>query len=86
VVYFDAEEKLSLLEIPAVTKAVSCWVVKMPARQVKCSVPSLYDPKLCRERITEKTYILRDAEQIEIGRYHDPAELLAVIEDINPLK
>ena len=72
--------ELSLEPVPAVTRKVTRRVVKTPARQVFMRVPQMISFRAERVRVSEKAYILLDAEQVEIGRFETPEALLAAIE------
>lgn len=75
--------QLSLEEVPAITREVTRRIVKTPSRVVKRSVPVLYHPPAVRKQVQAKLFVLRDAEQVEIGRYEDPEEILAAIEALD---
>ena len=72
--------KIAMKEFPAITKQVSRRAVKTPAKLVQRNMPPLCNlPQARRELVAPKVYILRDTDQVEIGRYEDPEELLATI-------
>lgn len=71
--------KLSLKEIPAVTREVTRRVVKTPAKPVYMQMPGTWRDQTVREEISEASYILFDDAQVEIARFNAPEDVLAKI-------
>ena len=71
----DTAAKAELIEIPAVTRQVSRRVVKIPARQVKRTIPNMCHPSAARRLVKPKTFTIKEEWGTVLYHFETPEAL-----------
>ena len=71
----ETAAKAELIEIPAVTRQVSRRVVKIPARQVKRTIPNMCHPSTARRLVKPKSFTIKEEWGTVLYHFDTPEAL-----------